>query len=157
MSSDSRTLYPLPSCLLDSLDEVLRNEARWVVKDIATRLGVPVLPLLKKVMDDKRSIYLYEKEDTTFQCQALIQELNILVHCRHPAILHTNMCSQHQSWIPPRKYPKQKLVRLQVPYNPDISSLWLDKKSGSVYNNKMDVVGFYNSDSAVLEIFSITK
>ena len=153
----SETLYPLPSSLLDSLDEVLRNEARWIIKDIATRIGVPAIPLIKKIMDEKRSIYLYEKDDTTFQCHALIPDSNILVHCKNPVILHTNFCSVHQTWTPPGKFPKQKLVRLQIPYDSDSEALWLDKKSGSVYNKTMDVVGFYNSSSSTLEMFVISK
>ena len=148
-------LYSLPSDLLDSLDEVLRNEARWLVKDMAKTLGIPATPLLKQVLDKKRSVYLYEKEHTSYQCKALVPQKNIYVYCRKPNILHTSFCDSHQSWIPPVKIPKQKLSRLQIPYDTTIPPLWLDKETGMVYDTYMDIYGTYNSDSGVLSIFKL--
>jgi len=153
--SENFTHYPLPADLLDSLDEVLRNEARWLVKDMAKTLGVPAGPLLKQVLDKKRSVYLYEKEENNYQCKALIPQKNIYVYCRKPNILHTGFCDSHQSWTPPEKIPKQKLVRVEVPYDSSIPALWLDKETGSLYDTFMDICGSYNSDTCVISLFKV--
>jgi hypothetical protein len=148
--------YPLPADLLDSLDEVLRNEARWLIKDMAKTLGIPAAPLLKQVLDKKRSVYLYEKNHTDYQCKALVPQKNIYTYCRKPNILHTDFCDSHQSWSPPEKIPKQKLARIHVPYDSNIPALWLDKKTGMIYNTFMDVCGTYDIGTCVLTIFKQT-
>lgn len=155
MADDSVTLFPLPSCLLDSIDEVLRNEARWLIKDMAKVLGVSPVPLIKQILDKKSSIYLYDNE-SDFQCTALIPQSNLLVVCRKPVILHSKLCDEHVNWKPSMKLPKTKLVRFQVPYDSTIPQLWLDKESGNVFNENMDVCGEYNLDTKVFKLFRIS-
>lgn len=146
--------YPLPQHLVDSLDEVLRNEARWLVKDMAKTLGVPAAPLLKKVLQKKRSVYLYESTETSYQCKALVPFKNVLKICRKPVLLHSPFCHDHQKWHPPAKLPKTKLVRFRIPYS-DYSNLLIDKQTGRIYGPTMDCCGLYNFETKTAQIYKL--
>lgn len=146
--------YPLPQHLVDALDEVLRNEARWLIKDMAKTLGVPAAPLIKKVLQKKRSVYLYESQETDYQCKALVPFKNILKICRKPVLLHTKTCHEHQSWKAPDKLPKCKLVKFKIPYG-DYPDLLLDKETGKIYGPTMDCCGTYDFETKTARMYRL--
>ena len=105
--------YPIQQTLWESIDGILFNKALALAKDIAAELGVPpqdLITLLKR--EDRSKFSIIQEDETTYQCQAMVQRGLINMRCRNPTLGPApRLCSCHIN----DKYSleKSKLPELQ--------------------------------------------
>jgi hypothetical protein len=139
----------IPQILLTSLLAALDSEAKRVAKDAAKILRVPekeILQIVKKL--PKVQFKVYDDSEHSTSCPTLLQDSGLVKRCRHPCLLGTSRCMQHQTAdIPTIPESVKSLTKLKGhPY-------WCDEDTRDVYNEKGVCVGSLNADNQ-LEIYS---
>ena len=139
----------IPHLLLTSLLAAFDGEAKRVAKDAAKILRVPekdVLQIVKKI--PKIQLKVYDDSEHVSSCPILLQESGLVKRCRHPCLLGTSRCIQHQTAdIPSIPDSVKSLTKLKG------YSYWCDEETRNVYNEKGVCVGSL-TDENQLEIYS---
>jgi hypothetical protein len=114
--------YSIPQALWESLDAVLFSKGMSLAKEVAKDLGVSPQPLIQSLNSQDRTKFtiIPEDEQTTFQCQALIQNGATLIRCRCPSLKPSpSYCSAHERYNPDIPKYLKKVRRIEggdVPY-----------------------------------------
>jgi hypothetical protein len=110
------TTLPIPRLYWDTFESALQAHVRRLAKDVATCLGQDEKPLLKALLTEKTTAYLFEEEGQALvdleemRCPFLVaSSLNpeILERCRQPILLphgRYTCCPSHEGHtqqIPP--------------------------------------------------------
>ena len=114
--------YSIPQALWESLDAVLFSKGISLAKEVAKDLGVSSQPLVQFLRSQERGKFtiIPDDEQSTFQCQALVQTGATLVRCRCPSLKPSpSYCSAHERYNPDVPNYLKKVRRIEggdVPY-----------------------------------------
>jgi len=114
--------YSIPRSLWESLDAVLFAKGLTLAKEVAKDLGVPPQNLIQALNLQERGKFtiIPDGEETTYQCQALIQNGATFMRCRCPSLKPSpGYCSAHERYNPdiPKHLKKVRRIEgLDVPY-----------------------------------------
>jgi hypothetical protein len=114
--------YSIPQALWESLDAVLFSKGISLAKEVAKDLGVSSQPLVQFLRSQERGKFtiIPDDEQSTFQCQALVQTGATLVRCRCPSLKPSpSYCSAHERYNPDVPKYLKKVRRIEggdVPY-----------------------------------------
>lgn len=114
--------YSIPRALWESLDAVLFSKGLTLAKEIAKDLGVPQQPLVQALNTQERGKFtiLPDDEDSTYQCQALVQHGATYMRCRCPSLkVSPGYCNAHEKYVPDIPKNLKKVRRVDgsdVPY-----------------------------------------
>jgi hypothetical protein len=114
--------YSIPRTLWESLDAVLFSKGLALAKEVAKDLGVPPQALVQSLNTQDRTKFtlIPDDEETTYQCQALIQNGATFLRCRCPSLKPSpSYCNAHERYNPDVPKSLKKVRRLEgsdVPY-----------------------------------------
>lgn len=106
--------YPIQQGLWESIDAILFTKAIALAKDIALELNTSPQPLIDNLKKEERGKFtIIPDDDTSYQCQALIQRGVTHTRCRYPTLGQTpRLCSAHlnQAFTVPKLQEVRRLV-----------------------------------------------
>jgi hypothetical protein len=155
----------IPQNLWESFQAQLVQEGRNLCKDTASILGVPEKELLRTVFAKIPKLKIIPDTREGFvSCLIPIKRDTILERCRHPCVLGTDRCIQHQhieSFEDPQEWQEKhnkeqdgksnqesnqeikplRLIRLEA--NSIDPSYWCNRETGFVYISSGKIIGKY--------------
>jgi hypothetical protein len=156
--SHNQLHYKVPRVLWESLESVLLANSRNFVRECAKRLCVPEKELIKRVIpsSDVLKICIHDTNTPDLQCTAYKHENSLVVHCRMPIVCGTKFCAVHQTQrfivAPATSPPAKKIKKIEDIDN--MPPLWVDEED-NVIDNKLNIIGKWNSDMNRLRVFII--
>jgi hypothetical protein len=114
--------YNIPRVLWESLDAILFTKGLSLAKEIAKDLGVPPQSLIQILNTEERGKFtiIPDDEETTYQCQALVQNGATYLRCRCPTLKPSpSFCTAHERYNPDIPKHLKKVRRIEggdVPY-----------------------------------------
>lgn len=114
--------YSIPKALWESLDAVLFSKGLSLAKEVAKDLGVPPQALIQalNVQEKGKFTIIPDDDETTYQCQALVQNGATYMRCRCPSLKPSpGYCSAHERYNPDIPKHLKKVRRIEgsdVPY-----------------------------------------
>jgi hypothetical protein len=114
--------YSIPQTLWETLDSVLFAKGLTLAKEVAKDLGVPPQSLIQALNTKERGKFtiIPDNEETTYQCEAVIQNGATLMRCRCPSLKPSPAyCASHERYNPdiPKNLKKVRRIQgLDVPY-----------------------------------------
>ena len=129
---------PLPRLYWDTFESALQAQVRRLAKEISSCLGEDEKPLLKALLAEKTTAYLFEEEGQalvdldTMRCPFLVpSSLNpsILERCNQPILLplgRFTCCPSHEG-IPAPPPPSLQLQALTKEYAVDTNNVIVSK------------------------------
>lgn len=156
------TTLPVPKLYWDVFQGALQTKVKRLAKEIAGSLGQPEQPLLKALLTDKVSVYLFEEEGSEFadlpsmRCKHYVaspENPSVMAPCHQPILLGQTTCILHHS----QELPQPTLPVLKTMRDVDTGTIyWVD--SQNAVKDKKDIsksTGFYDADKQTLCIFNI--
>lgn len=141
----------LPQSLLETLQSAFQGEAKRLCRDAAKLLRVPEKEIYEKIFPPGSKVKLAVVDDSSvpLTCPAFLHEGTLLRRCRHPCLLGTGRCLQHQTThIPSIPESIQQLTRLEpIEGQPP---LWCNEATGDILDQEGAYVGKLKDGSLYL-------
>lgn len=130
--------YPIQQGLWESIDAILFTKAIALAKDIALELNTSPHALIESLKKEERGKFtIIPDDDTSYQCQALIQRGVSHTRCRYPTLGQTpRLCSAHSNYT--FNVPKLEEVRRLV--TPDSEYLLKDNQVLTMNGNQCGIL-----------------
>lgn len=153
------TTLPIPKIYWDVFQSALQTKVKRLAKEIASSIGQPEQPLLKALLTEKVSAYLFEEEGSEFidlpsmRCKHYRQSLEnplVVCACNQPVLLGNTACLLHQN---------KELQSVTLPVIREVQdmetgiSYWVDAENTVRDKKDMSLIGCYSNKRIVL--FSI--
>jgi hypothetical protein len=160
MEEASKKEVPIPAVIFDSLEDAINISIRLLVSDIAKTLGQPKAPLTEAIKRQRISFYIYEEAGNNpidRRCRYMVQEgdtQNIIQPCGQPVVWSSkdSRCARHM-YSP--LITHAKCNRSMKPFDSNDGIFASD--DNTLYNGKMEVIGYFNGESENRIIFQVTE
>jgi hypothetical protein len=153
------TTLPIPKIYWDVLQSALQTKVKRLAKEIASSIGQPEQPLLKALVTEKVSVYLFEEEGSEFidlpsmRCKhyrQIPENPLVVCACNQPVLLGDTACLLHKN---------KELQPLTLPIIREVRdtetgiSYWIDSENTVRDKKDMSLIGSYSNKRIIL--FSI--
>lgn len=158
------TTLPIPKIYWDVFQGALQTKVKRLAKEIASSLGQPEQPLLKALLTDKVSVYLFEEEGSEFvdlpsmRCKHTVPSVEnpaVLIVCNEPVLLGKTACLLHQT----KELEQVLLPKLKAIVDSETGiSYWIDQDNSVKDKTNLGVsIGCYDSNKERVRIFNIVS